>query len=129
MFGTILLLVAVAGSGACAQIGAGDGADNRSGAGMTYRGTFYNLSSFEVDPGSLGPLLDRQVPFQDTRIDLRRIRGVAPSRAVAGFTQTFPGTGSPDPRAWLLLSPDATLAADPRTDAVLRTVVLSPDRG
>ncbi len=120
----VLLMAASAGATAC---GGGD-PDNRNGTGLNYRGTFYSLSSLEVAPGSLGRILDRQVPFQDTRIDLRRVRGVDPSRAVAGYTRTYPGTGSPEPTAWLLLSPDPTLAADPRSDPALRKVVLDPER-
>ena len=120
----VLLLVGAAGAWACS----GDGSDNRSGAGLTYRGTFYHLSSLEVAPRSLGRRLERQVPFQDTRIDLRRVRGVDRSRAVAGFTRTYPGTGSAEPTAWLLLSPDPDLAADPQADPGLRTLVLDPRR-
>ncbi len=119
----VVLLAVVTGAAGCA----GNAADNRNGTGLNYRGTFYSLSSLEVAPASLGAVLDRQVPFQDTRIDLRRVRGVDPARAVAGYTRTYPGTGSPEPTAWLLLSPDPDLAADPLSDPALRTVVLDPD--
>lgn len=120
----VMLTAASTAVAACTR----DDSANRNGAGLNYRGTFYNLSTLEVAPASLGRILDRQVPFQDTRIDLRRIRNLPPSRAVAGFTLTYPGTGSPEPMAWLLLSPDPTLAADPQSDPTLRTVVLDPHR-
>lgn len=120
-----LLLAATAGASACSG---DDAASSRSGAGMNYRGSFYHLSTLEVAPGAVGRVLDRRVPFQDTRIDVRRVRGVDPSRAVAGWTRTFPGTGSTEAMAWLLLSPDPHLAADPLADPALRTLVLDPDR-
>jgi hypothetical protein len=120
----VVLIAALTAVAACTQ----DDSDNRSGAGLNYRGSFYNLSSLEVAPAALGQILDRQVPFQDTRIDLRRIRGVQPSFAVAGFTRTYLGTGSPEPMAWLLLSPNPALAADPLSDPTLQTVVLDPRR-
>jgi len=120
----VILIAALAAVSACTR----DDSVNRSGAGLNYRGAFYNLSSLEVAPPALGHILDRQVPFQDTRIDLRRIRGVPPSLAVVGFTRTYPGTGSPEPMAWLLLSPSPALAADPLSDPTLQTVVLDPRR-
>lgn len=120
----VILIAALTAVAGCSQ----GGSVNRSGAGLNYRGSFYNLSSLEVAPVALGHILDRQVPFQDTRIDLRRIRGVPPSLAVAGFTRTYLGTGSPEPMAWLLLSPKPALAADPLSDPTLQTVVLDPRR-
>jgi hypothetical protein len=119
-----LLLIASLGAVACSDAAS----TSRSGAGMNYRGSFYNLSTLEVAPVALGGVLDRQVPFQDGHIDVRRVRGVSPSRAVAGYTHTFPGTGSPEPMAWLLLSPDPDLAADPLADPALRSLVLDPGR-
>ena len=120
----VLLIAALTAVAACTR----DASTSRSAAGLNYDGSFYNLSTLEVAPDALGHVLDRQVPFQDTRIDLRRIRGVPPSLAVAGFTRTFPGTGSPEPMAWLLLSPHSDVAADPLSDPTLQTVVLNPRR-
>ena len=119
-----VLLIASLGAAACSDAAS----TSRSAAGMNYRGTFYNLSTLEVAPAALGGVLDRQVPFQDGYIDVRRVRGVSPSRAVAGYTRTYPGTGSHEPMAWLLLSPDSDLAADPLADPALRSLVLDPDR-
>lgn len=95
-----------------------------NGAGLNYRGTFYHLSSAEVRPDVLGDVLGDDVPFQDTRIQLRQVKGVDADTAVAGFVPAYPGTGTTAAVAWLLLSPDADLAADPWRSAELSGVVL-----
>ena len=99
-----------------------------SGAGLNYRGTFYHLSSAEVRPDVLGDVVGDDVPFQDTSIQLRQIEGVDVDTAVAGFVPAYPGTGTTAAVAWLLLSPDADLAADPWGSAELARVVLPAAR-
>jgi hypothetical protein len=103
-----------------------DGGEGEAGAGFVYRGAFYHLSSAEVKESYLGRVLDRDVPFQDNTVSVRRIRGVAVGTAVAAYTKTFPGTGSARDSGWLLLSPRASAAADPWAKRQLARVVLPP---
>ncbi len=94
-----------------------------SGAGFTYRGDFYALSSAEVRPDRLGDVLDEQVPFQDTTTEVRRILGVSPDVAVAArLSPPEVGSGQGE-QTWLLLSPAPDLAADPWSDRELSSVV------
>ena len=96
----VLLMAASAGATAC---GGGD-PDNRSGTGLNYRGTFYSLSSLEVARDRWGASSTGRCRSRTPGSTCGRVRGVDPSRAVAGYTRTYPGTGSPEPTAWLLLS-------------------------
>ncbi len=122
--GALAVLVVVAVSAAVMwSRTAGEG---EAAAGLTYRDTFYRLSSVEVRPEALGEILSRRVRFQDTTVDVRRIRGVDVATAVAAYTRTFAGTGSSKGHAWLLLSPDPDVAADPASHAVVRDVVVPP---
>src|SRR4051794_41416588 len=86
-----LLLIASLGAAACSDAAS----TSRSGAGMNYRGSFYNLSTLEVAPVALGGVLDRQVPFQDGHIDVRRGGGGVARRPGAGHTPPLPRTRPP----------------------------------
>jgi hypothetical protein len=107
-----------------ASQGGGEGAN---GSGFDYRDEFYGMSSAEVRSDRLGPVLDRDVRFRDTRADVRAIVDVDPSTAVAARLQDVGGTPAEDGVAWLLMSPDADLAADPWADPDL-VVALYPDQ-
>lgn len=90
--------------------------DNSNGTGANYRGEFYSLSAGEVRGDRLGAVLERDLGFQDTTIDLREIDGVDPGTAVAAHIAYAPGTPAERRPAWLLMTPDPDLAADPWTN-------------
>ena len=94
-----------------------------NGTGFTYRGAFYGLSGAEVRPERLGDVLEEDVAFQDTTIDVRRIAGVSADVAVAALISLPEIGGGPPEPAWLLLSTAPDLAADPWSDAELSSVV------
>lgn len=87
-----------------------------SGNGFTLRGEFYLMSGAEVREERLGAVLDRAVPIRDTTADVRAITGVDPGVAVAALVHDMAGTPAADGSAWLLMSPDEDLAADPWSD-------------
>lgn len=61
--------------------------------------------------------------FQDTTTEVRRITGVSADVAVAALI-SVPEVGSGQAeQAWLLLSPEPHLAADPWSDAELSSAV------
>jgi hypothetical protein len=122
----VLCLVALALSSLAGVAWSGTRGEGENGAGFNYRGTFYRLSSAEINPAAVGRELDPEVPFQDTTVKVRRVRGVSPHVAVAAYTRTFPGTGSKLDFGWLLLSPDAGVAADPWAHPEVADVVLPP---
>lgn len=94
-----------------------------NGTGFTYRGEFYGLSGAEVRAERLGDVLDEEVAFQDTTTEVRRITGVSADVAVAALI-SVPEVGSGQAeQAWLLLSPEPHLAADPWSDAELSSAV------
>ncbi len=61
---------------------------------------------------------------QDTTVDVRAITGVGPGTAVAARIPSMPGTPAEHHPAWLLMSPDPDLAADPWNDPGLAAAVL-----
>lgn len=99
---------------------AGQGAN---GAGFTYKSEFYALSDAEVRPERLGAVLEEDVAFQDTTTDVRRITGVSADVAVAALVSVPPVGSSQAKQAWLLLSPEPDLAADPWSDAELSSAI------
>ena len=108
------LLAVVLGTGAVAGFAliAGDG-EGPNGSGFTYRGDFYGMSGAEVRPDRLGPVMDRNVPMMDTTTDVREVLGIDPGTAVAARLTDIAGTAAEDGAAWLLMSPDQEVAADP----------------
>jgi hypothetical protein len=98
----------------------GEGAN---GAGFDYRGQFYSMSGAEVRRERLGPVLDRSVALRDTSTDVRAILDIDPGIAVAARVHDMGGTASEGRSAWLLMSPDVDLAADPWSDADLVSAV------
>ena len=107
-----LAVAAVAAAASVVLQGAGE-QENSNGTGATYRGAFYSLSAGEVRADRLGAVLARDLGFQDTTTDLRVIRGIEPHTAVAARIAYAPGTPAERGPAWLLMSPDPDLAADP----------------
>ena len=91
----------------------GNEGEGTSGAGFTYRDDFYGLSGAEVRSDRLGPVMDRDVPIMDTTTDVREVLGVDPEIAVAARLTDIGGTAAEDGAAWLLMSPDPDVAADP----------------
>ena len=94
-----------------------------SGSGLTYRGEFYAMSGAEVRQDRLGPVIDRDVPVMDATTDVREISGVDPDLAVAAHLSDIGGTAAEDGAAWLLMSPDADVAADPWAHAEVADAV------
>ena len=118
---SVLAVTSAAGAVAVERLsGRGEGP---SGTGLRYGGAFYLLSGAEVLDARLGPVLDRDVPFQDTSTALRGIVDVDPSVAVAALVRDVGGTPSAGGSAWLLLSPDEDLAARPWADPALAAAV------
>jgi hypothetical protein len=97
--------------------------ENSNGTGANYRGEFYSLSAGEVRAARLGAVLARDLGFQDTTTDLRVIRGIDPHTAVAARIAYAPGTPAERGPAWLLMSPDPDLAADPWATPDLQAVL------
>ena len=91
----------------------GSDGEGPSGAGFTYRDEFYGMSGAAVRPDRLGPVMDRDVPIMDTTTDVRQISGIDADIAVAARLVDVGGTAAEDGAAWLLMSPDPAVAADP----------------
>ena len=108
------LVAVVLGTGTLAGFAliGGDG-EGPNGAGFTYRGDFYGMSGAEVRPDRLGPVMDRDVLIMDTTTDVREVLGIDPGTAVAARITDIAGTAAEDGVAWLLMSPDQHVAADP----------------
>jgi hypothetical protein len=97
-----------------------------NGSGFNYRGEFYLMSSAEVRADWLGPLLDRDVPFRDTVTDVRAIEGVAADVGVAAKVHDFGGTPAENGVAWLVMSPDPDIVANPWSHPALTTALHPP---
>jgi hypothetical protein len=91
----------------------GGGGAAPNGAGFHYRDEFYGMSGAEIRADRLGPVLDRDVPILDTRTDVREVLGIDPATAVAAYLRDMGGTAAENGAAWLLMSPDREVAADP----------------
>ncbi|CAA9381776.1 MAG: hypothetical protein AVDCRST_MAG32-1713 [uncultured Nocardioides sp.] len=104
----VLVLGAVAGFALMGSDGEG-----ATGSGFTFRGDFYSLSGAEVRSDRLGPVMDRDVPIMDTTTDVREVLGINPDIAVAARLTDVGGTAAEGGAAWLLMSPDPDVAADP----------------
>ena len=122
----VLLSAVVAVLAACWSFG-GEG---RSGVGLTYDGRFYWSSGQEISARALGDVLETNVPFQFTKVDVRRVDGLDPDDVIAA---RLPGMGDPPGRErWQLLAADEEVAADPRSHPtiapVLAPATVSPTR-
>lgn len=91
----------------------GNDGQGPSGSGFTYRGDFYAMSGAEIRPDRLGPVIDRDVPIMDTTTDVREVLGIDAETAVAARVVDIGGSAAEDGAAWLLMSPDPEVAADP----------------
>ena len=103
----VLVSVVVAVLAACSGSDAG-----RAGVGLTYNGRFYWSSGQEVSARALGDVLETGVPFQFTKVDVRRIDGLDPDDFI---TARLPGIYPPGQERWELLAADEEVAADPRS--------------
>ena len=123
----LAVAVVVAGGGALAGLALRDsGGEGANGAGFTYRGDFYGMSGAEVRPERLGPVLERGVPAMDTRTDVREILGIDPAVAVAAHFRDVGGTAAEEGAAWLLMSPQQDVVADPWADPDVSDAVSRP---
>lgn len=104
----VLVVAAVASFAVVGRDGEGP-----TGAGFTYRDDFYAMSGAEVRPARLGVVMDRDVPIMDTTTDVRAILGIDVEVAVAARLVDVGGTAAEGGAAWLLMSPDPEVAADP----------------
>ena len=91
----------------------GSGGEGENGAGFNYRGEFYGMSGAEIRADRLGPVLDRDIPIMDTSTDVREVLGIDPATAVAAYLRDAGGTAAQNGAAWLLMSSDPEVAADP----------------
>jgi hypothetical protein len=105
---SVLVVGAVAGFAVIGSDGEGP-----NGSGFTYRDDFYGMSGAEVRPDRLGPVLDRDVPIMYTTTDVREVLGIDAELAVAARLVNAGGTAAEGGAAWLLMSPDPEVAADP----------------
>lgn len=113
----LLVSVVVAVLAACLS---SDG-EGHSGTGLTYDGRFYLSSGQEVSARALGDVLETDVPFQFTEVDVRRIDGLDPDEFIAA---RLPGMGDPPGRErWQLLAVDEEVAADPRSHPTVAAVL------
>ncbi len=102
----------------------GSDGEGPSGTGFTYRGDFYGMSGAEVRPDRLGPVTDRDVPIMDTTTDVREVLGIDAETAVAARIVNAAGTAAEDGVAWLLMSPDPDVAANPWTHAEVAGAII-----
>jgi hypothetical protein len=109
----VAAVVVVAGGSLAGLALRGGGGEAPNGAGFNYRDQFYGMSGAEIRPGRLGPVLDRDIPIMDTSTDVREVLGIDPATAVAAYLHDVGGTAAENGGAWLLMSPDQELAADP----------------
>lgn len=93
-----------------------------NGTGLMYEGRFYWASGQEVAPEALGPVLEADVAFQDTRADLRSIDGFEPRTALAALLPSL--DGSPGGVRWTFLSTDIDRGTNPRGYADSRAVLV-----
>jgi len=96
--------------------------NSRSGTGLTYDGRFYLASGAEVRVDALGAVLATGVAFQDTTADLRAITGLDPAVTLAAHLP--PISTQVTHVAWILVSTDEQLGADPAAYAQTRDVLV-----
>ena len=104
----------------------GGGGEAPNGAGFTYLDTFYWMSGAEIRPDRLGPVLDRDIPIMDTSTDVREVLGIDPATAVAAKLRDIGGTAAQNGAAWLLMSPDPEVAADPWSHVGVSDALIVP---
>lgn len=85
-----------------------------NGTVLVVDGRTYWVSGERVAAPALGALVARDVPFQDTRADVREVRGYRPEAVLAAWLpaqragQSGPG--------WTFVAVDERLGTDPRSD-------------
>jgi hypothetical protein len=97
--------------------------EGETGSGFNYRGEFYGMSGAEVRRDRLGVVLHRDVQFRDTTTTVRVIIGIEPDTAVAARIRGAGGTPAEGGVAWLLMSPEDDLTANPWSDPDLAASV------
>ena len=119
----LVALVVVAGSVAVALRYRSFSA-SENGTGLNYESRFYWASGQEVAPQWLGPVLAKDVPFQDTVADLRSVDGFAPEIALAALLPSL--DGSAGGLRWTFLSTDMDRGTNPKGYEDSRAVLRSP---